>query len=55
MNLYWIAVLALFVLLEKTAPPGHRLASLSGLGLVAWGVTLLVAVAQVPHRLNALD
>jgi predicted metal-binding membrane protein len=45
MNLYWIAGLALFVLLEKTIPPGHRLASLSGLGLVAWGVALLAAVA----------
>jgi predicted metal-binding membrane protein len=45
MNLYWIAGLALFVLLEKTIPPGHWLASLSGLGLVAWGVALLAAVA----------
>ena len=44
MNLYWIAGLALFVLLEKTIPPGHWLASLSGLGLVAWGVALLTAV-----------
>lgn len=49
MNLYWIAGLALFVLLEKTIPPGHRLASLSGLGLVAWGVALLAAV--VWHRI----
>jgi predicted metal-binding membrane protein len=45
MNLYWIAGLALFVLLEKTIPTGHRLASLSGLVLVAWGVALLTAVA----------
>jgi len=45
MNLYWIAGLALFVLLEKTVPPGHWLASLSGLGLVAWGGTLLVMAA----------
>jgi predicted metal-binding membrane protein len=45
MNLYWIAGLALFVLLEKTIPPGHRLASLSGFGLVAWGLALLAAVA----------
>ena len=41
MNLYWIGGLALFVLLEKTVPPGHWLASLSGLGLVGWGVALL--------------
>ncbi len=45
MNLYWTAGLALFVLLEKTIPPGHWLASLSGLGLVGWGVALLTAVA----------
>lgn len=44
MNLYWIAGLAMFVLLEKTIPPGHRLASLSGFGLVAWGVAFLAAV-----------
>ena len=43
MNLYWIAGLALFVLLEKTIPPGHWLASLSGLGLIAWGAAFLVA------------
>jgi predicted metal-binding membrane protein len=45
MNLHWTAGLALFVLLEKTIPPGHWLASLSGLGLVGWGVALLIAVA----------
>ena len=45
MNLYWIGGLALFVLLEKTVPPGHWLASLSGLGLVGWGVALLAVAA----------
>ena len=39
-----IAGLALFVLLEKTSPPGHGLASLSGLGLVGLGAALLTAV-----------
>jgi predicted metal-binding membrane protein len=43
MNLYWIAGLALFVLLEKTIPPGRRLASLAGLGLVVWGAAFLIA------------
>jgi predicted metal-binding membrane protein len=43
MNLYWIAGLALFVLLEKTIPPGHWLASLTGLGLVVWGAAFLAA------------
>jgi predicted metal-binding membrane protein len=42
MNLYWIAGLALFVLLEKTIPPGHRLAAVSGIGLLVWGTVLLV-------------
>lgn len=44
MNLYWIAGLALFVLLEKIIPPGHWLASLSGVGLLVWAVALLAAV-----------
>jgi len=43
MNLYWIAGLALFVLLEKTIPPGHRLASLTGAGLVASGGAVLAS------------
>ena len=36
-------------------PVINRLFLPLGTRLVAWGVTLLVAVAQVPHRLNALD
>lgn len=43
MNLYWIAGLAVFVLLEKTVPLGHWLGRLAGAGLVAWGVLLLAA------------
>ena len=37
MNLYWIAGLALFVLLEKTIPVGHWLGALTGIGLILWG------------------
>ncbi len=37
MNLYWIAGLAVFVLLEKTIPAGHRLGAVTGLGLILWG------------------
>jgi predicted metal-binding membrane protein len=37
MNLYWIAGLALFILLEKMIPAGHRLGWLTGIVLVAWG------------------
>ncbi len=41
MNLYWIVGLALFVLLEKVLPGGHRLGGVAGVGLVAWGGLLL--------------
>ena len=41
MNLYWIVGLALFVLLEKILPFGHRLGGIAGLGLLAWGSLLL--------------
>jgi len=38
MNLYWIVGLAVFVLLEKTIPAGHWLGSITGVGLMVWGV-----------------
>ena len=41
MNLFWIIGLAVFVLLEKTIPAGHRLASLGGISLIVWGVWML--------------
>ena len=37
MSLYWIVGLAIFVLLEKTIPAGHRLGSIAGIGLIVWG------------------
>lgn len=40
MNLYWIAGLAFFVLLEKTIPYGHWLGRAAGVVLVAWGAAL---------------
>jgi predicted metal-binding membrane protein len=43
MNLYWIAGLAAFVALEKTVPAGHWIGRLTGVGLVAWGATMIVA------------
>jgi Predicted metal-binding integral membrane protein (DUF2182)/Branched-chain amino acid ATP-binding cassette transporter len=36
MNLYWIIGLAIFVLLEKTIPTGHRLGDLVGMALIVW-------------------
>jgi predicted metal-binding membrane protein len=41
MNLYWIAGIAAYVLLEKLLPMGHWLGHAAGLGLVAAGVYLL--------------
>jgi predicted metal-binding membrane protein len=45
MNLYWIAGLALFVLIEKTLPMGQWVARAAGAGLVGWGVVLLAWTA----------
>lgn len=41
MNLYWIAGLALLVLMEKLLPLGMRLSYLTGPALIVWGVTFL--------------
>ena len=42
MNLYWIAGLTVFVLLEKTIPLGHWLGRVAGIALVAWGTVLAI-------------
>jgi predicted metal-binding membrane protein len=41
MNLYWIAGLALLVLLEKLLPAGAKLPWLTGPALIIWGVSFL--------------
>jgi predicted metal-binding membrane protein len=41
MNLFWIAGLAAFVLLEKTIPMGHWVGRIAGIGIAAWGVMML--------------
>lgn len=41
MNFYWIAGLALFVLLEKIVPAGHWLGYASGVILLVWGAKVL--------------
>lgn len=41
MNLAWVALIAAFILVEKTFPRGDLAGRLAGLGLVAWGVGLL--------------
>ena len=40
-DLYWIIVLAAFVLLEKSIPMGHWLGNLVGIALIAWGTAVL--------------
>ena len=41
MNLYWIAGLTLYVLLEKGLPQGKYIARLAGGGLIVAGVYLM--------------
>jgi predicted metal-binding membrane protein len=44
MNLVWVAVLALFVLLEKVGPAGTALARVAGISMIAAGVALFTAI-----------
>ena len=41
MNLLWVAVLALFILLEKVTPFGRQIALVAGMALIAGGAWLL--------------
>jgi predicted metal-binding membrane protein len=41
MNLFWIAVITLFVLVEKFVPKGLWLGRMAGAGLVGWGIWML--------------
>ena len=41
MNLLWIAVLAAFVLLEKTLPAVRGLSATTGVVLIGWGMFVL--------------
>jgi predicted metal-binding membrane protein len=44
MNLVWIAVLSLFVLIEKIVPNGLWVGRVSGIALIVWGALLLVNI-----------
>ena len=46
MNLFWIAGLAAFVLLEKTIPMGHWLGRIAGIAVAAWGFVLLASAVS---------
>ncbi len=43
MNIFWIIGLAVYVMLEKLAPAGHRLALLIGPALIACGAIVIAA------------
>jgi predicted metal-binding membrane protein len=43
MNLWWIGGLAAYILVEKLLPMGQALSWAVGIGLIAWGASLLVA------------
>ena len=42
MNMFWIAGLALLVLVEKLFPFGRRVSQVTGAALIGWGVFVLV-------------
>ena len=42
MNMFWIAGLALLVLVEKLFPYGRRVSQITGAALIGWGVFVLV-------------
>ncbi len=44
MNLFWIAGLALFIMLEKTASAGRWFSRAAGAGLIAWGGATLLSL-----------
>ena len=45
MNLFWIAGLAVFIMLEKTIPMGHWIGRIAGIGVAVWGVAMLASAA----------
>jgi predicted metal-binding membrane protein len=42
MSLLWMAIIALFVLVEKVTPAGHWVSRISGIMLILWGAWMLV-------------
>lgn len=41
MNLFWVAMIAVFVLIEKIVPNGHWVSKASGLMLIGWGIWMI--------------
>jgi predicted metal-binding membrane protein len=48
MNLAWVALIAVFVLIERVAPGGVLVGRVAGVLLVLWGGWVLVANSRVP-------
>ena len=46
MNIYWIAGLAVYVLIEKLVPAGHYVSRATGLALLLWGGWLLLLATR---------
>ena len=44
MNLFWVALIAVFVLVEKIVPKGHLVSKATGLLLIGWGIWMVVEV-----------
>ena len=42
MNLLWMALITAFVLIEKAMPRGELIGRLGGVGMLVWGVSLIV-------------
>jgi predicted metal-binding membrane protein len=42
MNIWWIAIIAVLVLIEKVAPRGLALGKCAGVLLAVWGVWLMI-------------
>jgi predicted metal-binding membrane protein len=47
MDLVWVAALAAVILVEKTVPQGKIVGRLAGVGLLAWGIWLLVGAPGI--------
>ena len=48
MNLWWIAAIAAFVLIEKLTPAGSMISRAAGFILIAWGLWMILAPANRP-------
>jgi predicted metal-binding membrane protein len=42
MSLFWIAIISIFVLLEKVLPRRFRFGIFAGAALIVWGIRLLL-------------